>query len=192
MRHVLIINGNPDPAPERLSHALARAYHEAAAGAGAQVRQIDVGGLDFALLRNGADFLTEPKEDAIVQARGAFLAADHIVFIFPLWLGGAPALLKGFMEQVGRAYFLLGKSERGFPRGQLKGRTARVIVTMGMPTIFYRTLFGGHGVKAFTRGILKLAGIGPVRTSLFGAGQIEGKGAARTIRQVRALGGKIA
>ena len=30
MKHVLVLNGNPDPGQDRLTHALARAYHEGA------------------------------------------------------------------------------------------------------------------------------------------------------------------
>jgi putative NADPH-quinone reductase len=192
MKHVLVINGNPDPSPERLSHALARAYHEGAEEAGCLVRHINVGGVQFPLLRNAQEFETEATEKAITEAHGAFLAADHIVIIYPLWLGSAPALLKGYMEQVARGQFLLGKSGRGFPKGRLKGRTARVIVTMGMPVLLYRLLYGAHGVKAFNRSILGLAGIKPVATSLFGAAQIQPPGCNRVIEAVRQLGRKIA
>lgn len=192
MKHILIINGNPDPTAGRLSHALARAYREGAEESGAMVRHINVGALDFPMLRDAAQFTTNPSEAAIVAAQDAFLAADHIVFIFPLWLGGPPAIFKAYMEQVGRNYFLLGRTERGFPPGRLKGRSARVIVTMGMPPVIYRFGFGAHGVKAFNRSILNLAGIKPVRTTLFGGGQIEPRGTARTIEKIRQLGRKMA
>lgn len=192
MKRILIINGNPDPAADRLSHALARAYREGAENSGALVRHIDIGGLDFPLLRDAAQFTADPREDAIIAARDAFTAADHIVFVFPLWLGGLPALFKAYMEQVGRNYFFLGKTERGFPPGQLKGKSARVIVTMGMPPLIYRLGFGAHRVKAFTRGVLSLTGIAPVRTTLFGGGQIGPGGATRTITKVRELGRRMA
>lgn len=191
MKRILVINGNPDPAPERLSHALARAYHEAAEEAGAIVRHINVGGVDFPFLRSAAQFAAEPNEKAVIEAQGAFLSADHIVFIYPLWLGGPPALLKAYMEQLGRDNFLLGETEHGFPPGHLKGRSARVIVTMGMPALAYRLLFAAHGVKAFNRSILAMAGIRPVHTSLFGGSEIAA-GAARTIEKVRQLGWRMA
>jgi len=192
MKHILIINGNPDPSSERLSHALARAYHEGAEEAGGIVRHINVGGLTFPFLRTAQEFATEASEQAIIEAKGAFLAADHIVIVYPLWLGSAPALLKAYMEQVGRDDFLLGKSERGFPKGRLKGRTARVIVTMGMPVPIYRFYYGAHGVKAFNRSILGIAGIRPVATSLFGATQIQSPGSDRIVEKVRQLGRRMA
>lgn len=192
MRHILILNGNPDPKAERLSHALCRAYHEGAEESGAMVRHINVGGVEFPMLHDAAEFGTEPSEPAVVAAQGAFLTADHIVFVYPLWLGGPPALLKAYMEQLARNSFLIGKTEHGFPPARLKGRTARVIVTMGMPPLIYRVMYGAHGVRAFNRNILNLAGIKPVRTTMFGGPQINARGAARTIEKVRDIGRRMA
>lgn len=168
MRHVLVINGNPDPSPERLCGALANAYAEGAQEAGAMVHQLNIGALEFPLLRLGSDFLVAPTDPAILSARGQIVLADHIVFVYPLWLGGPPALLKGFMEQIARGGFALKTEGRGFPHGVLKGRSARVIVTMGMPALLYRLIYGAHGVKAFNRSILGISGIRPVRTTLLG------------------------
>ncbi len=50
----------------------------------------------------------------------------------------------------------------------LKGRSARIVVTMGMPTLAYRWYFRAHSLKSLERNILKFAGIAPVRESLFG------------------------
>jgi putative NADPH-quinone reductase len=172
-KHILVINGNPDPAPERLSAAIANAYGAAAAGAGHSVARLDVGALEFPILRSGTDFLTQPREAGIVTARDEIRRADHLVFVYPLWLGGPPALLKAFMEQVARASFALQASEGGFPMGQLKGKSARIIVTMGMPALVYRLIYRAHGVRAFNSSILGIAGIRPISTSYFGAVQLE-------------------
>lgn len=191
MTRILVINGHPDPAPERLAYALASAYRQGAEEAGCRVRRIDIGALGIPFLRSTEEFGREPDEHHIREARDAFREADHLVFVFPLWLGGAPALLKAFMEQVGRAEFLLRTGSR-FPQGGLKWRSARVIVTMGMPPLIYRLAFGAHGVKAFTRGILALAGIRPIRTSLFGGSQLQPDRAARLIEKTRELGRRMA
>jgi len=192
MKHILLINGNPDPSPEKLTSALVKAYREGAEEAGSMVRQINVGGIEFPWLRNAQDFAQEATDKAIIDAQGAFLLADHVVFIYPLWLGSAPALLKAYMEQVARGEFLLGKSDGGFPRGRLKGRSARVIVTMGMPALLYRTIFGAHGVKAFNRSILGIARIKPIATTLLGGSQIQGQRCKRAIELVRDMGRRTA
>ena len=190
MKHILIIDGNPDPSPDRLSSALAHAYQEGAEGPDCTVRRINVGEIDFPILRSAAGFAVNPQDTAIVEARAAFMLAGHIVFIYPLWLGGPPALLKAFMEQVARNQFLLGENKRGFPLKKMKWRSARILVTMGMPPLIYRTIFGAHGVKSFNSGILRLAGFSPVRTSYFGGSDIVSPNTGRIIEQVRDMGRK--
>ena len=155
------------------------------------VRRINVGEIHFPILRSAAEFASSPEDKAIVEARAAFMLAEHIVFIYPLWLGGPPALLKAFMEQVAREQFLLGENKRGFPLKKMKWRSARVIVTMGMPPLIYRTIFGAHGVKAFNTGILRLAGFSPIRTSYFGGSSIFRPQSDHLIEKVREMGRKV-
>jgi len=100
MKSVLVINVHPDSSPEHLTSALAKAYQKGAEEAGHSVQLIDVGALHFPILRNAAEFADPATDKSVVDAQAAFLNADHIVFIFPLWLGGPPALLKAFLEQV--------------------------------------------------------------------------------------------
>ena len=187
-KNILIINANPDPAPERLSHALAQAYGAGAQEAGHHVRQIDIGNLDIPFLRTAAAFAAQPGERAIVDAQKAFSAADHLVFLYPLWLGGPPALLKAYMEQLACGQFLLRERKGGFPQGALKGKSARVIVTMGMPPLVYRLVFGAHGAKAFNRSILGMAGIAPVRTSYFGGAAITAPRSSGLVSRIRDMG----
>jgi len=186
-KHILVINGHPDPAPERLCGALASAYAGAAAAAGHSVARLEVGALDFPVLRRNGEFLEEPQDAAIRDARAEITRADHLVFIYPLWLGGPPALLKAFLEQVSRAGFALTAGPGGLPKGQLKGKSARVIVTMGMPAIAHRLIYGAHGVKAINRSILNIAGVKPVHTTYVGAVDSEARCAA-AVRAAAALG----
>jgi putative NADPH-quinone reductase len=81
-----------------------------------------------------------------------------------------PAVVKAFFEQVCRKGFAIEANEKGgWPRQMLKGRSARVIVTMGMPAAAYKLIFGAHGVRGFESGILGMAGIKPIRETLVGA-----------------------
>jgi putative NADPH-quinone reductase len=187
-KNILIVDGHPDSSPERLSSALAKAYRNGAEAAGHSVRQIDVGAMQFSPLRNATEFASRPTDDVIIEAQEEFLKANHIVFIFPLWLGGPPALLKAFLEQVARGQFLLRERKRGFPQGGLKGRSASVIVTMGMPPLLYRVIFGARGIRAFCQGILRLAGLSPVRTYYFGGAAITQPRCKELIQRVHELG----
>src|SRR6188472_487376 len=75
----------------------------------------------------------KPSTDAVVWS-------EHIVLVFPLWLGTMPALLKAFLEQVMRpgTAFAYPDKGGGFTKSLLRGRSARVLVTMGIPSVVYR------------------------------------------------------
>lgn len=173
--NILIIDGHPDPDRGRFVHALADAYAAGAAATGHDVRRIELATLDFPLLRSRTDWTDGEPAAAILRAQRDIEWANHLVFLYPLWLGDMPALLKGFLEQVARPGFAL--AEGRMPKPLLTGRSARLVVTMGMPAFFYRFYYGAHSVKSFERNILKLAGIKPVEHMLIG--NVEGDAETR-------------
>lgn len=103
-----------------------------------------------------------------------------------------PALLKGFLEQVARPGFAFTtESSNPFARKGLTGRSARVVVTMGMPALVYRWYFRAHSVKSLERNILGFVGIAPVDETLVGsAEQLGDEGVAKWKARMRALGAK--
>lgn len=186
---ILIVNGHPDSASKGLCHALAEAYAAGAQEAGRSVQRIDVSGLDFGFLRSQTEFEKGSAPSAIVQAQGQVRWADHLVVIFPLWLGDMPALLKAFFEQVLRPGFAFTHRPTGFPVMHLKGRSARIIVTMGMPALVYRWYFRAHGLKNLKRNVLRFVGFAPVRDTIVGDVATAGKAKIqRRIEKVRELG----
>lgn len=188
-RNILIIQGHPDPRGDRFGHALAAAYAEAARAAGHHINVLDIARLDFPLLRTKEDFEDGPVPDAIFAAQQTIGRADHLVFFYPLWLGDMPALLKGFLEQAFRPGFAVGRADRGNRSGGLlKGKSARIVVTMGMPAFIYRWFFGAHSLISLRRNILQFSGVRPVRASLVGL--VEGAARRRTqwLERMRSLG----
>lgn len=167
-KHVVIIQGHPDPAGGHLCHALADAYAEGAQSAGHSVARVEIARIDFPLLRTQAEFEQGSLPESLVPAQQAILAAQHIVILFPLWLGTMPALLKAFLEQVMRPGTAFAYGPSGSPHKLLGGRSARIIVTMGMPAFVYRWYFMAHGLRGLERNILNFVGIKPVRESLLG------------------------
>ncbi|MEZ5956326.1 MAG: NAD(P)H-dependent oxidoreductase [Hyphomonadaceae bacterium] len=165
---ILIIDGHPDPARARLCHALADAYVDGALASGKETRLISLAEAPVEILRSAAEFATPPVSEHILRAQADIAWADHLVLVFPLWLGGAPALLRAFLEQTARGNFFAATEGAGI-RQKFKGKSARVIVTMGMPALIYRLMFHAHGVKNITEGVLGFAGFAPVRMTLFGA-----------------------
>jgi len=176
-RRIALIQSHPDPAGGHLCHALAQAYADAARKACHEVRTIDVARLDFPLLRSPKDWTDGKVPASLRPAQDCIRWAEHLVFFFPLWLGDMPALLKGFLEQIARRGFAF-EPEEGNPLGRklLTGRSARVVVTMGMPALVYRWYFRAHSVKALERNILGFVGIGPIHETLIGG--VDGLGDA--------------
>lgn len=166
-RRVLIIQGHPDPRGGHFGHALADAYARAATAAGHAVQRLEVARLDFPMLRDQAEWNGPPPRD-LEHAQAMIAWAQHIVLVFPLWLGTMPALLKAFLEQVLRPGFALIYEGQRFPRRGLAGKSARVVVTMGMPAFWYRWCFRAHGVRGLERSILGFCGVKPVRETLIG------------------------
>ncbi len=188
-RHrVLVVNGHPDPRPERLCSALCAAYTAGALAAGREVRRLDVGSMDFPLVRTAQDFTDGPPPAIIAEAQAQIRWADHLVIVHPLWLGGPPALLKAFLEQVFRYGFALSAEGRMSLKGLLGGRSARLVVTMGMPALIYRLVFGAFGERALTRGVLWIAGVRPVGMTLMGGVAQDRPANQRFIETARRLG----
>lgn len=166
---IVVVQGHPDPAGGRLLHALADAYARGAEGAGRQVRRVEVARLDFPLLRTKAEFDAPDAPPDIRAAQEAVAWAEHLVILYPLWLGAMPALLKGFLEQVFRPSFAFEPAAPGrMWTPKLKGRSARVVVTMGMPAFAYRWIYGALTLRSLERNILRFAGVKPIAESLFG------------------------
>ena len=191
-RGVCIIQGHPHGAGKHLCHAIADAYADGALAARADVRRIDLGNMKIPLLRDPADFPDAPP-DQIVAAQTVIRDSQHIVVVYPLWLGTMPAVVKAFFEQLCRHGFAIkADSEGEWPKQMLKGRSARVIVTMGMPSAAYKLMFGAHGVRGFESGILGMAGIKPIRETLVGGvGALNRNKSEALLARIRRLGKEL-
>lgn len=165
-----IIDGHPHGDPARFCHAVADAYAHGAEQAGHEVRMLRLAELDFPTLLDRTSWQAPHTCADVAGAQDLVAWSEHLVIVHPLWLGAQPARLKALLEQLFRPGYAF-KAE-GAMRGRLTGRSARIIVTMGMPALAYRLWFGAHGLKALKRNILNFVGIRPVRDTLIG--NIEG------------------
>ncbi len=167
MARITVIDGHPSSDRDHFVHALASAY-EQGAQARHEVRRIVIAELEFPFVREPCGWEDEKPEKDIANAQQFIAWADHVVVIYPLWMGDVPALLKAFIEQVARPGFAIETRQGGGWRGLLKGKSARIIVTMGMPAPLYKLFFRAHSVKSLKRNILKFMGFSPVRTTIIG------------------------
>jgi putative NADPH-quinone reductase len=169
VQRILLIQGHPDCGTRHLCHVLAQAYADGGRGAGHTVETVEPGLIDFPLLRSAGEWEHGTVPASLAPVQQAIRQATHLVLVYPLWLGEMPALLKAFLEQVARPGFAIAANSRNPLRaGLLGGRSARVIVTMGMPAPLYRWFYRAHSLRALQRNILGFAGIRPVRTSMVG------------------------
>ena len=191
MTRILILQAHPDASASHLCHALAEAYAEGARTAGHELRVLEIARLDFPLLRSQQAWEKEPVPEGLAAAQQDIAWAQHIVIVFPLWLGDMPALLKGFLEQVARPGFAFGSGGRNpFTSKGLRGRSARLVVTMGMPAFVYRWYFAAHSIRSLRRNVLNFVGIAPVKSTLIGGvGQVPPARAQAWFDAMRRLGG---
>lgn len=167
-KRILVILGHP--APKSYCRALSETYVAAARAAGHEVRQIALCELNFdPILHNGYASNQELEPD-LLMARDALTWAQHIVFVYPIWWGAMPALLKGFIDRV----FLPGfafKYRTGSPFWDrlLTGRSAHLLVTMDTPPWYFRWIFRQPGHNQMKRTILEFSGVKPVKVSSFGS-----------------------
>lgn len=150
---------------------------------------IEVARLEFALLRSAREWQDAAAPLAVREAQESLAWSQHVAVFFPLWLGEMPALLKAFFEQALRPGFAIGAgTPRRLPKKLLAGRSARIVVTMGMPAFFYRLYYRAHSVKSMKRNMLEFVGFAPVRSTLIGT--VEGRPAARErwLKEMAVLG----
>jgi putative NADPH-quinone reductase len=154
------------------------------------VHVLDVAAMAFPLLRTKHDFDNGAVTEDIRDAQDTIRWAEHLVIFYPLWLGTMPALLHAFFEQTFRPGFAAEPGAKGKTWEMLlSGRSARIVVTMGMPALVYRWFFRAHDLKGLERNILGFAGIGPIKESLYGL--VETRSAIthdQWLAQMRALG----
>ena len=165
-KRILMILGTPKTSS--LCHALGEAYAQGACNEGHVVRQLKLGELSFdPVLRDGYD-QSQALEPDLLEAQRQIHWAEHLVFVYPVWWGGLPALLKGFFDRV----FLPGFAFKYRGRSQLwdkllSGRTADLLVTLDTPPWYFRWIYGAPAHRQMTRTILGFSGIKTRRLSEF-------------------------
>ncbi len=167
MKKILIINGNPDK--ESFCSELAQNYKKGAESEGAICKSINLIDLDYdPVLRFGYRKRTDLEPD-LLNIQQDITDADHLVFIYPTWWGTYPALLKGFIDRVFLPKFAFKYRENSLLWDKLlKGKSARLIVTMDTPKWYYKLIYKSPGHNSMKKGILQFCGINPVKITTLG------------------------
>lgn len=166
-KKILLINGHPDP--ESYNAALSWAYIEGARSTQAEVEAININELSFdPNLRFGYRRRTELEPD-LIRAQEQISRSNHLVWIYPVWWGSVPALMKGFIDRVFLPGFAFKKRE-GSPWWDkyLKGKTAHLICTLDQPGWYYRWVYGRPSHRAMKQLTMQFVGIRKVNSTTIG------------------------
>ena len=167
MARIVVVVGHSQQAT--LCESLGEAYRSGAQAAGHEVTLLVLSRMRFdPILREGYR-REQPLEPDLAAAHAALAQADHWVLIFPLWCGDMPAIMKGFIERVLQPDLIRRRGTESAMNWRIfSNKSARIIMTMAMPTAIYRFWYGAHALKLLRRNILHFIGIRPVRETLFG------------------------
>lgn len=115
---LLIVNGHPDPRPERFCAALCQACLAGASGRDAEVVTL------------GAAYSADGQGSArsLRQALELLREAARLVVVYPLWLDKPPEIVTRFFQDAQR---------RGIAATK---RRAQIVVTMSLPAFAHRSM----------------------------------------------------
>ena len=135
---IFVLNGHPGPTS--LTRQAMERYAAAAQAAGHEVRLVHLNDLTFDPDRGKAGYANaKPLEPVLEDALANLEWCSHFVLASPLWWGGFPAKLKGWIDRVfviGRTFTTEETTPIGLPKPMLPGRTARVLITSDTPRAF--------------------------------------------------------
>jgi len=164
---ILIISGHPDK--ESFNYALADAYKKGAEISSSEVELINICDLQFNLnLQYGYRNRTDLEPD-LLDAQDKIKWADHIVWVYPVWWGSVPAIMKGFIDRVFLPGFAFKKKKDSVWWDKyLKGKSARIITTMDQPTWYYRLVYKAPSHNAMKKLTMQFCGVQKVGITAFG------------------------
>jgi len=155
MKNILVILGHPRK--QSFCGSIAKAYCEEASK-NASVKQVNLIDLRFDL---NYMYREQKLELDLIKMQTHIAAADVIVFVYPLYWGNYPALVKGFFDRVlspGFAFEYINNT----PKGLLHNKKITLIQTCDMPKWAY-ILTGKLNVRLFKYSISKFIGIKKVK-----------------------------
>ncbi|UTX50309.1 NAD(P)H-dependent oxidoreductase [Chryseobacterium sp. MA9] len=190
MKKIAIINGHPNK--DSFNFGITEAYKAGAVETGAEVKEIVIRDLNFNLnLQFGYQKRMELEPD-LLKSWEIIQWADHLVWVHPVWWGGFPALMKGFIDRLflpGMAYKFRENSV--WWDKLLKGKTAHILTTLDQPGWYYRLFFGRPSVNQLRKSILEYCGVKPVKLTYIGIiRNSKDEQRAQWLRKVKELGKK--
>lgn len=146
------------PCPDSFTHAVAAAARRGLESAGHQVDALDLHGIGFraamSLEERRAYDSANPLLDPIAHDHADLVrSTDAIVFVYPTWWSGLPAILKGWLERV----LVPGTAFRFDDRGRVRPALGHLRHIVGFSTYgsprWYVRLVNDNGRRTLTRAL---------------------------------------
>ncbi|WP_272151444.1 NAD(P)H-dependent oxidoreductase [Tenacibaculum aiptasiae] len=191
MKKVVIINGHPDK--ESFNFSLSKAYKIGTEKSNTELKIINIRELDFnPNLQYGYRKRT-PLEPDLLNAQATLKWADHIVWVFPVWWGSVPAIMKGFLDRVLLPDFAFKKRENSlWWDKKFKGKTARIICTLDQPAWYYKWFNGNPSHNAMKKLTMNYIGIKKVRITTIGPIRLSKENFRKKwLKKIELLGEKV-
>lgn len=166
-KKILIINGHPDK--ESFNYAISEAYKTGGVKSGSEIKEIKIRELTFnPNLQFGYRKRTELEPD-LLHAQELIKWADHLVWVYPVWWGSVPAIMKGFIDRVFIPGFAFKKREGSVWWDKyLTGKTARLICTLDQPAWYYKWVYRSPSHNAMKKSTMQFVGIKKVKITTIG------------------------
>jgi len=109
-------------------------------------------------------FASGKTTDVLVEKyQQAILAAEKLIFIFPVWWNDLPAIVKGFIDKVMKKEFAYEITNVGI-KGKLNNIKEVVVYTTATSPKWYLKFFAGNAIKkVFLKATIKQIGIKKTR-----------------------------
>lgn len=165
---ILIINGHPDK--ESFCFGISEAYKKGASNSNTKIKEINIRELEFnPNLQFGYRKRTELEPD-LIEAQEKIKWANHIVWIYPVWWGSYPAIMKGFIDRVFLPGFAFQKREGSVWWDRyLTNKTSRVISTLDQPAWYYKWINRSPSHTAIKKLTCNFVGIKSVKFTTIGS-----------------------
>jgi NAD(P)H dehydrogenase (quinone) len=211
--NVLIVIAHPEPTS--FNHAMARTAGETLGAAGHAVEVSDLYALRFDPVSDRRNFLMVADdarldlhgEERAAMAAGSFVPelaremdkvarSDLVIFQFPLWWMGMPAIMKGWIDRVFALDFAYGGG-RWFDQGRFAAKRAMLAFSVGGPAEAYGPdgIYGPMAqiVGPIHHGVLKFVGFTVLEPFVaYGPGRLDADGRRRLLAEYRAAMAAIA
>nr|WP_259546616.1 NAD(P)H-dependent oxidoreductase [Heyndrickxia oleronia] len=132
MNHLIVY---AHPRKESFNHAILEATIRGLRQKGHEYVVRDLYEMEFQPVVNSSEILGGIGED-IEQEHNYLKWADVIIFIYPIWWTGLPAIVKGYIERV-FTYGFAYRYVNGEQMGMMKGKKAFIFNTQGKSHVQY-------------------------------------------------------